>query len=634
MDVITTIKSIQHNPLETISNLSNIEIDRILKYVSHKYYNTDKPIISDELFDIILDKMKERDTNYQLNGISIDKETTKTKLPIWMGSMTKIKDIDKWNKEYSGPYLLSNKLDGLSCLLELKSNNITLYTRGDGKNGQDISSLLPYLNIPKLDGMGDLLIRGELVISKDNYQLFKEEFNNERNLVSGIVNSKKITTEAVNYIDYVAYQLIVSTELIKPTTQFQMLDKMGFKVVNHLIVEEISNSILSQYLLQERDNGPYLIDGIIVSNDGLYPTNTSGNPKYSVAFKMVLDDQMAESIVTDVIWTPSKDGYLKPRVRIEPVQLSVKIEYLTGFNGKFILDNKIGIGSIIALRHSGDVIPHITKVIKPTIAKMPDMDYQWNDTNVDVVLINKEANKDVVIKKLNIFFRQLEVKGISLGLYSKLYDSGYTTIKQLLDITIDQLKTINTIEEKSATKIYHQFQKSKQKMTLINLMVGSCIFGRGFGLNRIEYIITNYPNIMEWEMDNNQLIEEIEKLDGFSSKTSKQFVDNINHFRDFIKDNHLDIITNIETIMVYDSNKTIENTTIFNNYKIVFSGFRDKEMETFIKNNGGKLVNNVSKDTDFLVVKDKEKKSGKLDEAINKEIPIYLIDEFNTKYRL
>ena len=633
MNLIDTINLVKTNPLETMSKLSNPELDKILKYVSHKYYNTDTPIMSDQLFDIVLDKMLERDPSYHLNGISINKETTKTNLPIWMGSMTKVKDINKWGKEYSGPYLLSNKLDGLSCLLEYKSNIIKLYTRGDGKYGQDISSLIPYLNIPNLDGNDDLIIRGELVISKLNYQLFKDEFNNERNLVSGIVNSKKITTEAVHYIDYVVYQLIEPKNRIKPTIQFQMLDKMGFKVVKHQIIEKITNSLLSNYLIDNRENGQYLIDGIIISNDNLYPTNTSGNPKHSIAFKMVLDDQIAESIVTDVIWTPSKDGYLKPRVRIEPVQLNVKIEYLTGFNGKFILDNNIGIGSIIALRHSGDVIPHITNVIKPTIAKMPDIPYQWNDTNVDVVLINKETNKEVVIKKINIFFRQLDVKGCSLGVYSKLYDDGYITIKHLLDITIDQLKNINTIEEKSATKFYHQFQKSKEKMTLINLMVGSGIFGRGFGLNRIEYILTNYPNILELEleMDKEGLIKEIAKLDGFSSKTSNQFVDNINNFRVFIKDNNLDILTNIDPILI-DNN--MENPTIFNNYKIVFSGFRDKEMETFIKNNGGKLVNNISKDTNFLVVKDKNKKSGKLDEAEKKEIPIYMIDEFNQKYRL
>ena len=631
MNLIDTIDLLKTRPLETISKLTNPEIDKILKYVSHKYYNTDTPIISDELFDIVLDQMTQREPTYQLNGISIDKDTTKTSLPMWMGSMTKIKDITKWEMEYSGPYLLSNKLDGLSCLLELKNNNIKLYTRGNGKYGQDISSLLPYLNLPSLDGKDDLLIRGELVISKKNYQLFKHEFNNERNLVSGIVNSKKITTDAVQYITYVVYQLIDHTKLIKPTEQFEMLQDMGFNLVEHKIVEKISNSVLSKYLLDHRENGNYLIDGIIVSNDNLYPINTSGNPKHTIAFKMVLDDQIAESIVTDIIWTPSKDGYLKPRVRIEPVQLNVKIEYLTGFNGKFISDNNIGIGTIIELRHSGDVIPHITKVLKPTIAKMPDMKYKWNETNVDIVLIDKELNKDVIIKKLNVFFRQLEVHGISLGIYSKLYDDGYVSINHLLAITIEQLKNINTIEDKLATKIYNQFQKSIEKMTLINLMVGSGVFGRGLGLNRIEYILTNYPNILDFEMDHEKIIKEIETLDGFSSKTSKQFVDNLDNFREFIKNNNLDIISTEPELL--DTN-TLEITTIFNNYKIVFSGFRDKEMETFIKNKGGKLLNNVSKDTNFLIVKDKNNQSGKLDEATKKEIPIYSIDEFNEKYRL
>ena len=117
MNLIDTINLIKNNPLDTISKLTNAELDTILKYVSHKYYNTDTPIISDQLFDIVLDKMLQRDPSYHLNGITINKETTKTNLPIWMGSMTKIKDINKWEKEYSGPYLLSNKLDGLSCLL-------------------------------------------------------------------------------------------------------------------------------------------------------------------------------------------------------------------------------------------------------------------------------------------------------------------------------------------------------------------------------------------------------------------------------------------------------------------------------------------------------------------------------------
>ena len=91
-------------------------------------------------------------------------------------------------------------------------------------------------------------------------------------------------------------------------------------------------------------------------NDKVYPRKR-GNPDRD-AFKMVLGDQVAEAKVVNVIWTASKDGYLKPRVQIEPVVLGgAKIEYATGFNAKFIVDKKIGVGSVISLVGSGDVIP-------------------------------------------------------------------------------------------------------------------------------------------------------------------------------------------------------------------------------------------------------------------------------------
>ena len=117
--------------------------------------------------------------------------------------------------------------------------------------------------------------------------------------------------------------------------------------------------------LENSSTSPDEIDGIIVSDDKVYP-RLSGNPKHSFAFKMVLSDQIAESHVVDVIWTPSKDGYLKPRVQIMPIQLGgVTITYTTGFNAAFIESNKIGIGAIIMLVRSGDVIPYIKSVTTP-----------------------------------------------------------------------------------------------------------------------------------------------------------------------------------------------------------------------------------------------------------------------------
>ena len=90
------------------------------------------------------------------------------------------------------------------------------------------------------------------------------------------------------------------------------------------------------------------------------------NPDHAFAFKMMLSEQVAEAKVVDVIWTPSKDGYLKPRVQIEPIKLSgVTIEYATGKNAQFIEKNRIGVGAVIQIVRSGDVIPDIIKIVKP-----------------------------------------------------------------------------------------------------------------------------------------------------------------------------------------------------------------------------------------------------------------------------
>ena len=125
-------------------------------------------------------------------------------------------------------------------------------------------------------------------------------------------------------------------------------------------------------------------------------------PKYSFAFKMVLSDQMAESIVTDVIWTPSKDGLLKPRVQYEPVIIGDStLEFATAHNADFIRKNKIGIGAVIQIIKSGDVIPKIQKVITPAeTAKMPTIPYKWNKTHKDAIMMNPQKNSIEPFKRL------------------------------------------------------------------------------------------------------------------------------------------------------------------------------------------------------------------------------------------
>ena len=100
--------------------------------------------------------------------------------------------------------------------------------------------------------------------------------------------------------------------------------------VNNTILSDISNENLSQLLIVWRDTYAYEIDGLVIVDDKVYP-RPEKNPDYAFAFKMVHSDQGAEAKIIDVIWTPSKDGYLKPRIRIEPVVLGgARIEYATG----------------------------------------------------------------------------------------------------------------------------------------------------------------------------------------------------------------------------------------------------------------------------------------------------------------
>ena len=116
-----------------------------------------------------------------------------------------------------------------------------------------------------------------------------------------------------------------------------------------------------------------------MGDDHIFP-RTDKNPEHAFAFKMVISDQVAEAKVVDVEWNISKTGYLKPRVEIEPIRLGgVTIKHATGFNGNFIESNKIGIGAIIEIIRSGDVIPYIKSVITPAeTAKMPNIPYKWN----------------------------------------------------------------------------------------------------------------------------------------------------------------------------------------------------------------------------------------------------------------
>lgn len=377
--------------------------------------------------------------------------------------MDKIKpDTDaltKWlttHKSTSASYVLSCKLDGISALYTTQGTGEgagKLYTRGNGLVGQDISHLIPFLRLPKTK---NITIRGEIIIAKKLFATkYGSLFANPRNFVAGVVNKKTEDKDKYTDLSFVAYELICP--VMKPSEQLNFLLELTDKaveVVTHSVEKIITNDLLSSYLVKWRADYPYEIDGLICIHNKVYERK-AGNPDHAFAFKMVLSDQMAEAKVVDVIWTPSKDGYLKPRVQIEPVILcGVKIEYATGFNAKFIEHNKIGVGAVIQLIRSGDVIPHIKQVIQPAaITLFPDMDYSWNETKVDIMLVDKTLDETVLIKNISGFFVGIGVDGLGSGNIKRIIDAGFDSISKIINMEEADFLKVEGFKDRLTDKI-------------------------------------------------------------------------------------------------------------------------------------------------------------------------------------
>ena len=261
-------ESINADPLGFIKNNKKKNIIELLIIADNAFFNGDKSILKDDIYDIIKDYVRKKypkDPYLKHIGADVD---NKVVLPYYMGSQNKIKDseeeITKYKKQYKGPYVISDKLDGVSCLIVYKkteNNNydIKLYTRGNGTEGQDISHLLTYINgFPSVSNIlyDYLAIRGELIISKENWENLKKDGENganPRNTVSGAINSKTLNKKILNAIDFVCYTLISPIDP-KIKNGLEILKKMKFLVVNHIVKEDINLDILSENLQKSRKN--------------------------------------------------------------------------------------------------------------------------------------------------------------------------------------------------------------------------------------------------------------------------------------------------------------------------------------------------------------------------------------------
>jgi len=624
--IIKMIEDFKRNGILVLESLNETQLTDIIQIANQKYYN-ETSIMTDNQYDIIKEYIEKKyPNNIAINEIGHEVFRNKVKLPYEMASMNKIKpntnELSNWINKFKGNYVLSCKLDGVSGLYSTEGIIPKLYTRGNGNIGQDISHLIPFLKLPKTKGV---VIRGEFIIPKNVFkEKYKNTFANPRNMVAGIINHKQVSDTIVD-IHFVAYEVIIPQ--LTPSAQMEYLGAMNVECVFNQQKNLLSNEILSNLLVDWREKYMYEIDGVIVTNDKIY-SRKLGNPEQSFAFKMVLSEQMAEAKVVDVLWSPSKDGYLKPRVQIEPINLGgVTIEFATGFNAAFIKDNHIGIGTIITLIRSGDVIPYIKSVTIPSKEpKMPSVPYKWNDTCVDIMLEN--IFEDPIVKEKNItgFFKGIEVEGLSSGNINRLINAGYDNVFKIISMTFKDFLKVEGFKDKMANKIYTGIQEKLKEASIITLMASSNIFGRGFNEKKIELILNEIPNILVLNNSNEEIIQLVASVKGMATKSAEAFVYKITDFKDFI------VKCGLEDKLHETLNKKSIKTHILFGKSVILTGTRDKNIIEFLKNVGANQGSSISKNTFLVIAKEGTENTGKFEEAKKLNIPIMSIDEFIQTY--
>ena len=604
---------------------------------ANESYRIGKPILSDKEYDILVDELTLLDPhNIVLSevGHTIQDATRKRKLKIDMASMNKCKsliELKNWarlkNFNVDTEVVLTPKYDGLSLENDELNNQAT--TRGDGTFGQAsdehyklIQNKLKDTRIysfgPSVFGPKKLITYGEVMMSKKTFlDKYSKDFANPRNLVAGLLNSKDIN-DNLKDCHFIKYGL-VTDDKNSFVTKSQALECLN----NHQDIKvpfEVKklSKLTEEYLFElfQDWSKDFEIDGIIVEINSIDLQNelgretSSNNPCWARAYKSPDFEQCGESEVLDISWNISKQGLVKPIIRIKPIKLDgVTISNVTGNNAKFIKDMGIGKGAIIKIKRSGMVIPLVVDVIKTVEFETPvfdNVELEWNESGIELITIGE--TDDQRLKQLISFFAILEADNVSEGVITQLWNAGYKTVKDILGLTKTDLESIDRFGKRKATIVYNSIQKSIKDVELPKLQHASGLFKNlgSLRLDKLKHFKTK------------PTIDDVVNIDGFAEASAKSYIDSYDKFFDFIKELPITISEKSDTSIVSNDLEGLS---------FIFTGVRRPDLVKIIESRGGKEGSSVSKNTTHLVCIDKNSSSSKMKKAIDLGIKIFDIKD-------
>jgi DNA ligase (NAD+) len=596
----------------------------LLEEASDAYYNGETAILSDDAFDSLKEELIQRDPTHPfLTNVGAPVKENSVKLPVFMPSLVKVKPgnrsfavyVQKTNLLGKG-WVLSDKLDGISALWLPAQKR--LFLRGNGEIGQDVSMVVP-LGIQGLVTPKDVcMVRGELVLKKSDVP----DNTIGRSWVNGQLHQKTPSRECISKIRFVAYELFSSTPMTR-IKQFAWLSEQGFEVPWYKLSLQIEEEMLSKVLMERRQTALYDIDGIVIGHNTIpIPSLTLKNPSDMVAFKMVMEDQCADTTLLAIHWNVSNQKYLIPRLEIQPVRVGgAVIQFLTGHNARFLLDKKLSVGATIRIRRSGDVIPCLDAVLlessTPVLNCFPTAGtWEWiGDAHIQ---LKGDSSQELSESRLEHFVKTLTIDGMGPGLVKKLVTAGITTPQELCTTSEEKLQEI--LGKKSGITAYTQLQQRLTTLDEITLMIASSCMPRGIGERKLEPLFQAESDPRNWST----YFSTPRELAGWSTDALLAFAKIYKDYETWRQQFR---------ILPYPipSKQVASPSEIKGTY--CCTGFRDSALEKKAAEKGWIASTTLTKKTTVLLILDSETAGGsKVEKAKDSKIPILQKSQFIKKY--
>ncbi len=633
------------------------KIKKINKY-NKLYYEKNSPIVTDAEYDklkreiIVLEKkyiyLKSKSSPSLLVGAKPAKNFLKSKHRAKMLSLSnafdyedlknfekKISNYLNLKKNFDIEYSVEPKIDGISASLTYKNNHFVLgLSRGDGTEGEIITENLKTIkDIPKYikdkKFPKDIDIRGEVYIGKDDFEKIKDRFANPRNAASGSLRQKDPNETKKIPLRFIAYTYGFSSEVnFNKQSEFLSLLKLwGFNINEfNTVISGIDNLIQNHKELEKkRHDLDFDIDGLVykINNIDLqkrlgFVTNA---PRWAIAHKFSADSTFSKILNIEI--QIGRTGALTPVAKIKPVNIGgVMVSNATLHNEEEIIRKDIRIGDTVKVERAGDVIPHVLSIdLKKRPSESKKFLFPKNCPSCGSKVIkdfNKISKKydaikrcssegyeceKIAIEKIKHFVSKeaFNIEGLGKKVVEKFWDLKFIKLPfDIFNLNYKKIENLDGWGALSANNLRKSVEKSK------NIGLDKFIFSLGIrhiGQENAKLLSQYFLNVKNFnELTKNFNFNSIANLDGIGETQIKSLK---NFFSDHINLNVVEkliSILNIRNVKQNMKGKLINKTFMFTGK---LTNISRAEAKSLIEENSGKILSNVSKKLDYLVIGEK-----------------------------